>query len=203
MKKICTNIVLGLMFCLCFSGALVADSLSVSPAQPTTSDSVRITIVIPNWNCCTQYIYDSTLVTLVGDTAIMLYYQYLTPSTCPMVTCPNLPKLLAFKRGPLHAGKYSVWETKQLTCTPPLLCAPLPVIQKIGEFTVTGQSSVAFRQAPMPLETAGKTPGNERIYNIRGALVSMSNGNTPKKMSGIYFTRTGAGVIKKTLCIYP
>ena len=136
MNKIFSGIVFGCMFSLGVSGAAFADSLSVTPAHPTIVDSIRLTIIIPNWDCCTQYPYDSTLVTALGDTAVMLSYQYRMPNVCPAIACIDVPKLLGFKSKPLPAGTYSVWETKQLVCTPPLLCAVLPIIQKIGKFTV-------------------------------------------------------------------
>lgn len=199
MNKIFSGIVFGFWVSLGVSGTAFADSLSVSPAHPTIMDPVRLTIIIPNWDCCTQYLYDSTLVTMMGDTAVMLSYQHRMPRICPMIACLDVPRYLTFKRGPLPAGKYSVWETQQLVCDTPLLCVTLPVVQNIGKFTVEIPTALSFGQRPAPLKNIGKTFGNECVYDIRGALVSPNRAGLSKRIPGIYFTKTGGSLTKRIM----
>jgi hypothetical protein len=172
--------------------ANAADSLVVKPARPTTADSIRLTIVIPIWDCCTHYTYDSTSALLVGDTEILLSYQHYLPKICPMIACIDIPLQLAFKRAPLHAGKYAVYESAQVQCTstvcPQLIMAPV----KIGEFTVQTSAVVSPGPAKPGLRPAGYAASRAAVYNVRGELVDGA-ARTPR---GIYIAKSEYGRVE-------
>lgn len=168
-----------------------ADSLVVNPVQPTVADSITLTIVIPNWDCCTQYTFDSTLAPLEGDTAVLLSYQHYLPAVCPTIACPDVPKLLKFKRAPLPAGTYAVYESAQTQCVtnvcPALVLAPV----KIGSFTVSASTGIAQRQAGLKPVSGEILSGRRAVYNIRGELVDNSTG---RQFRGILISRLESGM---------
>ena len=168
-----------------------ADSLAVDPPHPTTADRITFTIIIPNWDCCTQYANDSA-VTLWGDTGVLLTYTYNLPQVCPMIACLNVERKLVYKSAPLKAGTYSVYELRELLCTT-RICPPaivfLPV--KIGSVTVTQSAGVVERPHRAPLAASLGTSTSGKIYGVRGSFISLS-GTSPKvRTPGVYFVKNG------------
>jgi len=178
--------------------SIAADSLVVSPPNPTIMDSIRLSIVMKNWDCCTRYSYDSTAAILSNDSIITLAFKVPEIVMCVDTLClpgkpgyPGFP-VLTYKSGPLPAGNYSVYEVESPACTTGQACpqASLVVIQTlIGKFTVSQSAAVVFHQKPVPLENVGKTIGNGRVYDIRGALVSPNRLGTSRQTPGVYFIK--------------
>jgi hypothetical protein len=168
-RKLTTMI---LFVCTVAIGPIAADSLIVTPAKPTTANSLTLTIDIPNWNCCMQYYHDSTLVGTLGDTALLLVYGYYQPQVCPMIACMDIDKLLNYHRGPLAAGKYSVYEAAQPYCGVGVPCQTLVAIplKKIGEFTVT--HSTAALVPARSIRSSVNSNAKMHAYDIRGRAVS-------------------------------
>lgn len=199
MAKFFSTGIICFLLCQCISGAVSgdslvsADSLTVSPARPKATDPVQLTIIFPNWDCCTRFDWDSTRVTMMGDTGIMLSYMYDPfPQVCGDIYCQNVPFLLRYKCGYLPAGTYAVWEAKQMTCPN---CRTRPVVQKLGTFTVSGSTSVS-RSVPAPVKLSVLNE-NERTYDLRGALVSSRNSRTPKHLPGVFFVKKGKNLVKQ------
>ena len=178
--------------------SIAADSLAVSPAHPTIIDSISLSIVMKNWDCCTPYSYDPTAAILSNDSIITLAFKVPEMVMCVDTLClpgkPGFPALpvLTYKRGPLPAGNYSVYEVESPACTTGQACleASLVVVQTlIGKFTVSRSAATVFRQKPVPLENIGKMSGNGRVYDIRGALVSPNRLGASTQTPGVYFIK--------------
>ncbi len=165
--------------------SIAADSLVVSPAHPTIMDSIRLSILARDWSCCTQFSYDSTAVTLLNDSTITLSFTAQV-IVCPCPSNPVTP-VLTYKRGPLPARNYSVYEQYQ-SCTGQV-CSDIVVQTLIGTFTVSEPTATIFHQKPVPLENIGKISGNMRVYDIRGALVSPDRTNASRQSPGVYFIK--------------
>jgi hypothetical protein len=167
--------------------SIAADSLVVSPPNPTIMDSIRLSILAIDWGCCTQFSYDSTAVILVNDSTITLSFTAVSP---PVVCwCPSNPvtQVLTYKRGPLPARNYSVYEQYQ-SCTGQV-CSDVVVQSFIGKFTVSKPTATVFRQKSVPLENIGKMSGTRRVYDIRGALVSPNRLGASRQTPGVYFIK--------------
>ena len=174
--------------------SIAADSLVVSPANPTTTDSIRLSIVLKIWTCyCNApYVHDSTAVTLLNDSTIKLSWAIDSPLNigCYCFVAPPYILTLTYKRGPLPAGNYSVYEEYNVCAGLSCLQDSLTVTKAlIGKFTVSRQAAVLFRQKPATKENMGKFSGNVRVYDIRGALVSSNLTGARKHSSGVYFVK--------------
>jgi hypothetical protein len=164
-----------------------ADSLVVNPTKPTTSDSISLSIVAGGWNCCTNFLHDSTTVTLLNDSTITLNYTASLQAPCPCPSNPVAP-VLKYKRGPLPKGNYSVYEEYQ-SCTG-LICpqeVAIVIQALIGKFTVSQATATISQQKSVRLEDVGKMSRNGHVYDIRGAIVSSNLIGTSKRTSGVYF----------------
>jgi hypothetical protein len=175
-----------------------ADSLAVNPPHPTTADPITLTIIIPNWDCCTQYANDSA-VTPWGDTGVLLTYTYNLPQVCPMIACLNVEKKLVYKSAPLKAGTYSVYELRELLCTTKICPAIAFMPVKIGSVKVTPSAGIVNRPPRAPV-AAGVTNGvSEKIYNVKGVLVSSSASHAGLRAHGIYLVRNGSQTSRKII----
>jgi hypothetical protein len=182
-----------------------ADSLVVSPANPTIMDSIRLNIVIKEraCYCISPFVHDSTAVILPNDSTITLSYAIDTPLTlCYCFALPPYP-VLPYKRGPLPAGNYSVYEEYNVCTGLSCLQDSLTVTKAlIGKFTVSQQAAVLFRQKPATMENIGKMSGNVSVYDIRGALVSSNLTAAPKRTSGVYFIKPNGRQVVKMKLLY-
>jgi hypothetical protein len=155
---------------------VVGDSLAVAPVHPTSADRITFNLIIKNWDCCTQYTYDSTA-TFMADTQILLSYQYNLPQVCAMIACINVPKVLVYKSAPLKAGIYGVYESKSVRCTTqlcPLLAMPIMAPVRIGEVTVSRSTGIVRQTfAVSPVDRKSQNAAGE-IYNARGERVNAS-----------------------------
>ncbi len=171
---------------------IAADSLSVSPVQPTTSDSIRLSIVMKSWDCCARFSHDSTAVVLQNDSTIELSFGTTLPTVDTACCFPGPIPVLTYKRGPLPAGKYSVEEESQ-SCVG-IVCLDTIAVALIGAFTVSQPLATIYQKKSMPLEDIGKMSGNARVYNIRGDVISPDLAGASKRTSGVYFVKpTGHG----------
>jgi hypothetical protein len=164
-----------------------ADSLVVNPTHPTTSDTISLSIVAGGWNCCTNFLHDSTAVNLLNDSTITLSFTASLQAPCPCPSNPVAP-VLKYRRGPLPKGNYSVYEQYQ-SCTG-LICpqeATIVIQALIGTFTVSRTTATIFPQKSVRLEDIGKTSRNGRVYDIRGSIVSSNQISGSKRTSGVYF----------------
>jgi|GEM_PF-3571864 hypothetical protein len=171
--------------------SIAADSLVVSPANPTISDSIKFEIFSFR-NCCTVYNYYLTSVALTNDSIITLNFTASLIGYCP---CPinfhtgtSNPAILDFERGPLPAREYYVYEECQ-SCFGQACQSDSFVVTRteIGTFTVSQSAAVVFHQKSVPLESIGKASGNGRVYDIRGAL--MSPNRIGRQTPGVYFIK--------------
>ncbi len=195
MSKALSGFVFSFIFCVSVSGSAFADSLSVTPAHPTTSDSIQLTIIIPNWDCCTQYANDSA-VTLWGDTGLLLTYTYNLPPVCPMIACLNVDKDLVYKSAPLAAGTYSVYELRELACTTGI-CPPIAFLPvKIGSVTVTPSTGIANLPHRTSVAASLGTNTSGKIYDVRGVLVSSSALHAGLRAPGVYLVKNGSQTSK-------
>jgi hypothetical protein len=147
-------------------------------------------LIIPNWDCCTQYANDSA-VTLWGDTGVLLPYTYNLPQMCPMIACINVERKLVYKSAPLKAGTYSVYELRELLCTTNICPAIAFMPVKIGSVTVTRSAGVVERPHRAPIANAAGIAGRVGVYDIRGSLISSSAANAKVRTPGVYFIRSG------------
>jgi hypothetical protein len=176
-----------------------ADSLAVAPPHPTTADRITFTIIIPNWDCCTQYNWDSTVVAPMGDTGVLLTYTYNLPQVCPMtlIACINIPKQLVYKSAPLAAGTYSVYEIR-VQCTnnicPPVPVAFLPV--RIGSVTVTPSTGIVILPHRAPIASGSGINASGKIYDVRGVLVSSSAIHAGLRTPGVYLVKNGSQTLR-------
>src|SRR5271157_2984142 len=166
--------------------SIAADSLIVSPAHPTTMDSIKLSILIRSTACCIRYDYDSTpdcCIHYVHDSSVVslsngsiITVGFTVVAWDVICNCPLEPvgysvtADITYKRGPLPAGNYFVYENDQ-SCTGQI-CSDVVMQTLIGKFTVSQSSAIVSHQKPVTLENIGKTSGYGRIYDIRGALVS-------------------------------
>jgi len=169
-----------------------AASLSVSPSHPTAADKITFTIIIPNWDCCTRYTWDSTAVAAMGDTALLLTYQYNLPQVCPMIACLDVDKLLRYNSAPLRTGTYAVYELRELLCTTQICpdIAFMPV--KIGSVTVTTSAGVVNRLHRAPIAANAGTSASGKMYDVRGILVSSSTTHAVLRAPGVYLVKNGS-----------
>jgi hypothetical protein len=182
--QVCSDVIMQVLIGTFTVSQRAADSLVVSPVHPTTTDPIRLSIVhvYQACYCNPPYVHDSTAVTLINDSTIMLNFTIDTPLTmCMCFVGPPYEEILTYKRGPLPAGTYSVYEQYR---SPEVMMQML-----IGTFTVTQPAAVLFRPKPVTKENIGKMPGNVRVYDIRGAIVSSNLTGARKMTSGVYFIR--------------
>lgn len=140
--------------------------MGIMPSQPTTADSITLTVLIPNRDCCIRnYSYDSAA-NLVSDTMILLPYQ-LRVIACPQIICNPIFYYwgLPFKCAPLPAGTYAVYENMGFF-------GPSSQIVKIGSFTVTKPTSAVHQLSPKQKGTGRITGNMVRYYTLRGELIA-------------------------------
>ena len=169
------------------------DSLAVVPAHPTTKDRISLDVIITNWDCCTQYTYDST-VAIVNDTELLVSYQYNIPQVCPLIACINANKVLTYKSAPLTAGTYAVYESRQVLCTTqicPQLAMPILAPVKIGSFVVTSTTGVADRLASRTFSQPKNSLGALACFNARGERLAATPRNG--RANGVYVFRSANG----------
>lgn len=160
-------------FVLIAAGSVLAqtstDSLGIMPSQPTTADSITLTVLIPNRDCCIRnYSYDS-VANLVSDTMVQLPYQ-LRVIACPQIICNPIfyYRGLPFKCAPLSAGTYAVYENMGFF-------GPSSQLVKIGSFTVTTPTSTVHQLSPKQKVTGRITGNMVRYYTLRGELIAHPN----------------------------
>ena len=168
-------------------------SVQCTPTTPTTKDSLFFSLYSINYECCTK-IYDTSV--QVSDTSINLSYAYNPFSSC---MCYLAGERIAFKTGPLKAGKYAIYDVARIYCPPDSVCSQLEIMPlRVGQITVTagtGIGPVMNTQRPVQRFTWTWRSGSIALH-YRHALVSdvfsaiyNPQGSMVKKM---HLQRTGA-----------
>lgn len=187
------------------------DSLVIIPPNPTLSDSIKFTVIIPSPCCCNGdgagCIYDSTMVSKMGDTAILIYnnYKYFL-GVCIDTGCSVCGKnYLYYKIPPMNEGKYTVYKIDLLPST---ICTgsgldihcsttvyyAADTIEE-GKFSV---STTAIISKPLATQKF-KSDNKGCIYDIRGRMLSSTGSISQKYLSGVYYLRIGNNLTKKVI----
>jgi hypothetical protein len=166
------------------------DSLVVTPARPTTADAIRFDIIIPNWDCCTRYSYDS-LAPVGSDTMVMLGYTVIPPQACTEIACINQDKVLSWIISPRKAGTYAVYEWVQIDC--PLCASPgISAPIRLGQFTVTPSTAVLVR--PVAALAADRNAPGITGYNARGEFLGSAS---HRQAPGVVFIKNQREKVEK------
>jgi hypothetical protein len=138
-------------------------------------------------------------VALQSDSTIMLSFRVTIQFVDTLCCIPGTIPVLDYKRGPLAAGNYYVYAQSLpqpcLDTNCPQLIPALPAL--IGKFAVSQPNATLFRNKSMPLENIGRTPGNTRVYDIRGAIVSPKQAGASNRRPGVYFVKPQGHTIAK------
>jgi hypothetical protein len=182
------------------------DSLVILPSNPTVSDSIYFTRIMPHPCCCVMAnettSYDSTKISKLGDTAILLYNvnEFWCPTSIACDFC-NSCFYMNYKLPPMKQGKYTIYKTdiiSQIFCysgTVPTCTTIvwLPDTAEIGKLNV---STTSIIKKPELLQTL-KSDKKEYLYDLRGRLISTSGIINSKCMPRIYFIKNENNIIKK------
>ena len=174
-----------LLFLVAFSiWASEFASLIVIPEQPTTQDSVCLSLVFANSNpCCPNAAQVSDTASLWHDSCLSVWVNYGLTVACADTLCGKTSYTLTYKAGKLKAGTYHVWETVNY------VYGAMLAGFEIGTFTVTPASAVILQVKGAVSRPASMADG--RVYDIRGKLVSSSYPSSWKKAPGVYFIKSG------------
>lgn len=159
------------------------DSLVVSPAQPTTKDSIQLSIIFKGGNICCTYLSQPTpSSSFLDDSTINLNVNLNQEGICVDTLCALQSKVLTYNIGTLPAGTYSVYETDNY------VYGALMTGFLIGHFTVTPSASVAshYQKPILPAKTASEG----RAYDIRGALIHLASLGATRRIPGVYFIKS-------------
>jgi hypothetical protein len=168
-----------------FGQVPLRDAVTVTPANPTTRDSLKFHLTLASRCCATKY--RDNMVSVVNDTIISLSYTY-DDSLCPFVNCFVGGSSTDFSSKPLAAGKYAIYNAGGLYCPPGSVC-PLAVLapELVGSVTVTNSTLIRTTtethaaKAENHLAVAGAMVSAAisqsarvtlRAYDVRGALVT-------------------------------
>ncbi len=168
-----------------FGQVPLRDAVTVTPANPTTSDSLKFHLTLASHCCATKY--RDNVVSVVNDTIISLSYTY-DDSLCPFVDCITGLSSTGFSSKPLAAGTYAIYNTSGPYCPPGSVC-PIGVLapERVGSVTVTNSSLVrpttethaakpenhlAVAGAMVSATISQSAKVTLRAYNVRGALVN-------------------------------
>jgi hypothetical protein len=164
------------------------DTVYVTPAKPTTSDS--ITFLLKNWQHCCGTVYRNQTVS-VSDTMIYLSYTY-DDSACPYIRCLVAGSQVKFASQPIAAKTYSVYKVESRYCPPGQACIlSITAPQFVGKVTVacvTGVMPVNTGATALPdkaltiangcvwVTTAENSSVSIRAYELSGRLLAVVNG---------------------------
>ena len=194
-------LVTGLLPVFSLSPAAVAaslDSVVVTPASPTTRDSIAFSLFGANLGCGGT-VHNDTVI--VGDTCIYLSFSY---EECLACDCISMGQWIPFHSKPLNTGTYGIYKMQNYYCPPGSACpaiATVPVhVGQVTVHTTTAVRSIANAFTPAPQFSWAVRNGAvairyaqpdarevcAAIYDARGSLlqrISMVEGAT-----GHYFT---------------
>jgi hypothetical protein len=117
-----------------------ADTVTVTPTNPTFRDSLSFDLYNEARCCVTQYYGDTVL---VNDTTIVLSYEY-DDTLCPYVQCLLPGSHHEFATGPVAAGTYGIYKMESMYCPPGRICPLGPIVmRRVGEVTVSRPNAVS------------------------------------------------------------
>jgi len=146
-----------------FAGTL-SDTVTVKPQQPTTNDSLFLTIRTPNHCCCTQY-YNKKIT--VSDSTISLFDSY-DERNCQLCDCLVAGSNIVFSTGPISAGKYKIFWSEDMYCPPGQICPAIALVARltqVGEISVKPGTSI---DQLFELKT-NKSKSNHSVLSYSGA----------------------------------
>jgi hypothetical protein len=152
--------------------AMAADSVTVTPVAPTSSDTIHFSLSIAGHCCVTTY--SNKTVSLIGDTAILLSYVY-HDSLCSIVKCLVAGSTATFSSVPFNPGTYSIYELGMCSCyggTPGAICnCPMETEVYVGKVTVTAAPPVTpsypyYSVSPARPILVGDTVRIEKVLGI-------------------------------------
>lgn len=124
-------------------GPLPSDSVTVTPASPTTMDSLDFLLFGANLSCAGTVHNDTVF--LVNDTCINLSFSYEECTTCD---CLSMGRWIPFHSKPLKAGTYGIYDaqTFYVYCPPGAVCltppGPVMIPVRVGQVTVRASAAV-------------------------------------------------------------
>jgi hypothetical protein len=112
---------------------LPSDSVTVTPASPTTMDSLDFSLFGANLSCGGTVYNDTVL--LVNDSCIYLSFCY---GECTACNCLSMGRWIPFHSKPLKAGTYSIYDA-QSSC---IYLKPFIIPVRVGQVTVRASAAV-------------------------------------------------------------
>ena len=168
-----------------FSIALIPstdDSITFTPANPVSTDSIDFNLYNASLCCCTAYYNKSVS---VYDTTIYLSYTF-DETICQICDCMGSGSWANFSTGPLAAGKYAVYKAGNPYCPPGRDCMPASLAPvRVGTLVVEPSTGV-FYQARAKVQNGFKLNSNGttlllnltkssdfrlRAYDLQGVLL--------------------------------
>ena len=164
------------------AGTVMAkDTVFVTPAKPTTRDSLQFSLRNFEHCCATKYL-DKTV--SVSNDTIILSYGY-NDSLCPYVDCLLGWSETDFSCPPIKAGRYAIYKIKTMYCLPVPCPGPISPPIFVGTVTVTTPSAISGTDVGPAavrneLAVAGTSvmatfaksgPAAIRVFDVRGALL--------------------------------
>jgi len=148
-----------------FSVYYVEDTLfQVSPANPTSNDSILFRFYNSTDCCCAVY---RNMSVSVSDSTINIFYN-LDNTPCLACNCAGIGKWAGIKYKPLATGKYNVYKIHSTYCPPGTLCpASITAPVLLGTLVVAKPTSIA------PPVKAIKGP-DEFTFSLAGSSVKVN-----------------------------
>jgi hypothetical protein len=152
-------------------------SFQVSPAKPTSNDSILFRFFNANDCCCAIY---RNMSVSVLDSTINIFYS-LDNAPCLACNCAGMGKWAGINYKPLSPGKYNVYKSHSTYCPPGTMCpasmtAPVflgtLIVAKPTEVVITGKK-IKNRDA-FTFSLAGSSVTVNLVKNSRVSLKAYS-----------------------------
>jgi hypothetical protein len=136
--RILALLLIGFAGVLAGSGAFAdvsTDTVLVSPADPTTDDSLHFDLHGSDHSCCVQ-LYNKKVT--VNDSGISLFASF-DDGKAASCRCLMAGFTTRFSCQPVKAGKYGIYYSEDLYCPPGQMCAAIALVvrsRQVGEVTV-------------------------------------------------------------------
>jgi hypothetical protein len=190
------------------SPVVLKDSVSVTPKNPTTKDSITYNFFDADACCCAAFVDPAVI---VQDNIVYLLFSVNT-APCMVCLCAGAGKWNAFKGGRLKTGRYDIYKQENIYCPPGQACPAIIMLPvKIGEVVVTSTAvsgnlpaapkadGIIFRQEKNTV-TMGymlDRPAHMRIsvFNARGMSIGrLCDGQAGAGTHGYSWTAAAQGV---------
>jgi hypothetical protein len=114
----------------------LADSVTITPAKPSTNDSIYFSLFNAAHCSCTHY-YNQNVA--VSESTITLFAQY-DEKDCNLRECLSTGSTAVFSSGPIQAGIYKIFKTEDIYCPPGQPCPLIATPERnewVGDVTIT------------------------------------------------------------------